>query len=61
MEINYIPVKELEEALKVNPAEFLSLIHLKVATGQTLLETTDNDEYKEWNPTPVVDALLSEV
>ncbi|EPQ50339.1 NAD P-binding protein [Gloeophyllum trabeum ATCC 11539] len=62
-EVTHTPRSELEAALKENPNNFVAWLKLAWEQGEGLTaktpEETANKLYPDWNPTPVVDALIA--
>ena len=60
--MTHIPVEELEKAVKNDASDLLSGIRLIWATGNGIVgeaSEVDNAEFPEWNPTSVMDVILS--
>ncbi|KZT25477.1 NAD-P-binding protein [Neolentinus lepideus HHB14362 ss-1] len=62
IQVSHLPRSTLEDALKENPNNFLAWLQLAWDTGDALVaktpEQTANKLWPEWNPTPVLDALI---
>ncbi|KAI0067434.1 NAD-P-binding protein [Artomyces pyxidatus] len=58
VEVTYTPIADLQAAIKTNPYDIVSQLHLAYATpGQGVVGSPDNGLYPDWNPTPVIDYL----
>ena len=61
MKVTYLPTEDLENALKKNSNDILSVIRLAWATGKGIVgEESElaNSEFPEWKPKSVIDILL---
>lgn len=56
VEVNYIPVSELDARLATNPHDFFAFFHKIWATGGPLSKA-DNGLYPDWNPSSVLDNI----
>lgn len=62
IKVTYLPTKDLEKAVAENEHDMLSSIRLLLATGKGVVGAeaeVDNHEFPDWNPTKVIDVLLS--
>ncbi|KAA1474003.1 NAD-P-binding protein [Dentipellis sp. KUC8613] len=60
LDITYLPIADLEAAIKANPADFVSLLQLGWAQGGGLVgkkEDLSNGLYPEWNPKKVIEVI----
>ncbi|EIM81244.1 NAD-P-binding protein [Stereum hirsutum FP-91666 SS1] len=61
--VSYQPVSELQEAMKANPKDFLTMVKLAFAQGLGAVvgapEELANGEFPDWNPKKVIDVLTS--
>ncbi|KAF8597092.1 NAD(P)-binding protein [Ceratobasidium sp. AG-I] len=57
LEVEYKPLKELEERIKANPGDFLAVLLHGWYSGQTELRPLNNDLYPEWKPNHVESVL----
>ena len=62
IKVTYLPTENLEKAVAENENDILSGIRLLWATGKGVVGSeveVDNHEFPDWNPTEVMDVLLS--
>ncbi|KAN0078463.1 hypothetical protein V8E55_010520 [Tylopilus felleus] len=62
IKVTYLPTENLEKAVAENENDILSGIRLLWATGKGVVGSeveVDNHEFPDWNPTEVIDVLLS--
>ncbi|KAI0066750.1 NAD-P-binding protein [Artomyces pyxidatus] len=58
LEVAYRTVPELQAALRANPKDMGSQMHLSWASGEAIVGTPDNNLYPDWNPKKVIDVLV---
>lgn len=61
LEVMYQSEAELAEAVKNNPADFVSFLHLEWALGKGVTgkpEELDNSDWPDWKPRKAIDALF---
>ncbi|KAI0067604.1 NAD-P-binding protein [Artomyces pyxidatus] len=56
VDVTYKSINELEAAVAANPADFLSMLHIRWVLEGTI-KTSDSYLYPDWNPKPVIDYL----
>ncbi|KAA1474800.1 NAD-P-binding protein [Dentipellis sp. KUC8613] len=61
IDITYRSIADLEEAIKKNPGDIMSILLLSFAQGKSVVgkpEEVTNGEFPGWNPKRVIDILL---